>query len=139
LLNLVRSKTDQKGEGQIVALPFGSSLLTCPVRLLEAWIEATGLEDGPLFRRIDHHGILGRMTPQSFRLIVKRCCQSVGMPSEKYGAHSLRSGFCSTAAKTGKAEHQIMKQTRHKRSDSLQRYIQKVNMFENNAASGIGL
>ncbi|MGG5252148.1 hypothetical protein ACQYAD_01125 [Neobacillus sp. SM06] len=123
-----------------MALTYGSSPLTCPVRLLEDWIEAAGLEDGPLFRRIDRHGnILGRMTPQSARLIVKRCCESVGMPSEKYGAHSLRSGFCSTAAKAGKAEHQIMKQTRHKRSDSLQRYIQKVNLFDNNAASGIGL
>ncbi|PLT33643.1 hypothetical protein [Bacillus sp. V5-8f] len=38
-----------------------------------------------------------------------------------------------------KAEHQIMKQTRHKRSDSLQRYIKKSNLFDDNAASGIGL
>lgn len=140
LLNLVRSKTDQKGEGQVVALPYGSNPTTCPVRLLEDWIEAAGLSEGPLFRRMDRHGnILGRMTPQSVRLIVKGCCESVEMPSEKYGAHSLRSGFCSTAAKAGKAEHQIMKQTRHKRSDSLQRYIKKANLFDDNAASGIGL
>ena len=86
---------------------------------------------------MDRHGnILGRLTPQSVRLIVKSCCKKVGLNPNKYGAHSLRSGFCSTAAK---AEHQIMKQTRHKRFDSLQRYIKKASLFDDNVASGIGL
>lgn len=140
ILHLNRSKTDQNGEGQDVALPYGSNSLTCPVRSLEDWLAASGIAEGPLFRRIDRHAnILGRLTPQSVRLIVKKCCETVGMDSEKYGAHSLRSGFCSTAAKAGKAEHQIMKQTRHRRSDSLQRYIKKATLFDDNAASGIGL
>lgn len=140
ILHLNRSKTDQNGEGQDVALPYGSNPLTCPVRSLEDWLAGSGISEGPLFRRIDRHGnILERLTPQSVRLIVKKCCETVGMDSEKYGAHSLRSGFCSTAAKAGKAEHQIMKQTRHKRSDSLQRYIKKATLFDDNAASGIGL
>lgn len=140
VLNLIQSKTDQKGEGQVVALPYGSNPNTCPVRLLEAWLAASDISEGALFRRIDRHGnILGRLTPQSVRLIVKNCCEKVGLDPDKYGAHSLRSGFCSTAAKVGKAEHQIMKQTRHKRSDSLQRYIKKANLFDDNAASGIGL
>jgi len=140
ILHLNRSKTDQKGEGQDIALPYGSNPLTCPVRSLEDWLSVSGLLEGPLFRRIDRHGnILSGLTPQSVRLIVKNCCEKVGLDPERYGAHSLRSGFCSTAAKAGKAEHQIMKQTRHKRSDSLQRYIKKVSLFDDNAASGIGL
>jgi site-specific recombinase XerD len=140
ILHLNRSKTDQKGEGQDVALPYGSNPLTCPVRSLEDWLAASAISEGPLFRRIDRHGtIFGRLTPQSVRLVVRKSCETVGMDSKRYGAHSLRSGFCSTAAKAGKAEHQIMKQTRHKRSDSLQRYIKKANLFEDNAASGIGL
>lgn len=140
ILHLNRSKTDQKGEGQEIALPYGSNPLTCPVRSLEDWLNASGISEGPLFRRMDRHGnLLGRLTPQSVGLVVKKCCESVGIDSEQYGAHSLRSGFCSTAAKAGKAEHQIMKQTRHKRSDSLQRYIKKANLFDDNAASGIGL
>jgi site-specific recombinase XerD len=140
ILHLNRSKTDQKGEGQNVALPYGSNPLTCPVRSLEDWLTASGISKGPLFRRIDRHGnIMGGLTPQSVRLIVKSCCEKVGLDPERYGAHSLRSGFCSQAAKAGKAEHQIMKQTRHKRADSLQRYIKKANLFDDNAASGIGL
>jgi len=140
LLHLNRSKTDQKGEGQDVALPYGSNPLTCPVRSLEDWLAVSGISEGPVFRRMDRHGnIMGRLTPQSVRLIVKDCCEKLGLDPDRYGAHSLRSGFCSTAAKAGKAEHQIMKQTRHKRSDSLQRYIKKANLFDDNAASGIGL
>ncbi|WP_066066180.1 site-specific integrase [Neobacillus soli] len=140
ILHLNKSKTDQKGEGQEVALPYGSNPLTCPVRSLEDWLSVSGITEGKLFRRIDRHGnILGGLTPQSVRLIVKKCCEKAGLNPEKYGAHSLRSGFCSTAAKAGKAEHQIMKQTRHKRTDSLQRYIKKANLFDDNAAGGIGL
>ncbi|WP_147515376.1 site-specific integrase [Massilibacterium senegalense] len=59
------------------------------------------------------------------------------MDPTRYGAHGLHSEFCSTAAKAGKAEHQIMKQTRHKQSDSLQKYIKKENLFDDNATSGI--
>jgi site-specific recombinase XerD len=89
---------------------------------------------------MDRHGnIKGRLTPQSVRLIVKRCCEEVGLNPKKYGAHSLRSGFCSTAARAGKSEHQIMRQTRHKQSDSLKRYIKLGTLFEDNVASGIGL
>ena len=140
ILHLNKSKTDQKGEGQDIALPYGSNPLTCPVRSFEDWLTASGISEGPLFRRMDRHGnILGRLTPQSVRLIVKKCCEKIGLDPDKYGAHSLRSGFCSTAAQAGKAEHQIMKQSRHKRSDSLQRYIKKANLFDDNAASGIGL
>lgn len=140
ILHLNQSKTDQKGEGQEIALPYGSNPLTCPVRSLEDWLDASGISEGAIFRRIDRHGnIYGRLTSQSVRLIVRKSCEAIGMNAERYGAHSLRSGFCSTAAKAGKAEHQIMKQTRHKRSDSLQRYIRKANLFDDNAASGIGL
>ena len=140
ILNLYQSKTDQKGEGQQVALPFGSNPLTCPVRSFEDWVSAAGITEGPMFRRIDRHGnMMNRLTAQSVRLIVRKYCEEVGLDPNKYGAHSLRSGFCSQAARSGKAEHQIMRQTRHKRSDSLQRYIKQANLFDDNAASGIGL
>lgn len=140
VVELYRSKTDQREEGQQVALPFGSHPKTCPVRLLENWLSVSEITSGPIFRRIDRHGnMMNRLTAQSVGLIVKKHCEHVGLDPSRYGAHSLRSGFCSTAAKAGKTEHQIMQQTRHKRSDSLQRYIQKATLFGDNAASGIGL
>lgn len=140
LVLLRKSKTDQSGEGQEIALPYGSNPLTCPVRAMQDWLEASGISSGAIFRGIDRHGnIKERLTPQSVRLIVKRCCEKVGLAPDKYGAHSLRSGFCSTAARAGKTEHQIMRQTRHRKADSLQRYIKYGTLFEDNPASGIGL
>jgi integrase len=140
ILHLNRSKTDQRGEGQAVAIPYGSNPLTCPVRNLEDWLAVSGFSEGPLFRRVDRNGnILVGLTPQSVRLIEKDCFEKVGLDPDKYGSHSLRSGFGSSASKAGKPEHQIMKQTKHKRSDWLQRYIKKANMFDDNVAIGIGL
>jgi len=140
IIQIEKSKTDQQGEGQEVALPYGSNRLTCPVRSLKEWLSVSGITNGPIFRRMDRHGnIYDRLTDQSVRLIVQKHCKEVGLPFESFGAHSLRSGFCSSAAKAGKSEHQIMRQTRHKQSSSLQRYIKHGTIFEDNAASGIGL
>ncbi|WP_216830746.1 site-specific integrase [Alkalihalobacterium elongatum] len=140
IIHLTKSKTDQKGEGQDVALPYGSNSLTCLVRAFEDWVSASGITEGPLFRRMDRHGnVMGRLTPASVRMVVMNSCEEVGLDPKRYGAHSLRSGFCSQAAKAGKAEHQIMQQTRPKQSDPLQCYIKKASLFDNNAASGIGL
>jgi site-specific recombinase XerD len=108
IIYLNRSKTDQKGQGQDVALPYGSNPLTCPVRSFEDWITASGLMEGPLFRRIDRHGnIMGRLTPPTVRMVVKNSCETVGLDPKRYGAHSLRSGFCSQAARAGKAEYNV--------------------------------
>lgn len=140
VLTIEHSKTDQQGAGQVIALPYGSNRLTCPVRSMQSWLEESGITSGPVFRRMDRHGNLyERLTAQSVRLIVQKNCQKAGLSAASYGAHSLRSGFCSTAAKAGKSEHQIMRQTRHKQSSSLQRYIKHGTIFEDNAASGIGL
>lgn len=140
VLTIEHSKTDQQGAGQVIALPYGSNRSTCPVRSMKEWLEESKITNGPVFRRMDRHGNLyERMTAQSVRLIVQKNCQLAGLTATSYGAHSLRSGFCSTAAKAGKSEHQIMRQTRHKQSSSLQRYIKHGTIFEDNAASGIGL
>ena len=46
------SKTDQEGAGEVLALAPGVRVQTCPVRALQAWVEAAGLESGPLFRSV---------------------------------------------------------------------------------------
>jgi integrase len=46
-----RSKTDQEGEGRIVAMPFGSDPATCPVRSLRRWLDVAGIAEGAVFHR----------------------------------------------------------------------------------------
>jgi site-specific recombinase XerD len=50
LVTLHRSKTDQEGIGRKVAIPRGE--VACPVAALRAWLEAAGITEGPIFRRI---------------------------------------------------------------------------------------
>jgi integrase len=52
------SKTDQEGAGRKVGLPFGKNKSTCPVRALRAWLKASRVKHGPVFRRVDVRVIL---------------------------------------------------------------------------------
>jgi integrase len=45
-----RSKTDQAGEGQEIAIPRGTRLR--PVETLQAWLAAAGITEGPVFRPV---------------------------------------------------------------------------------------
>jgi site-specific recombinase XerD len=50
LVTLHRSKTDQEGLGRRVAIPRGE--IACPVAALRAWLDAAGITEGAIFRRI---------------------------------------------------------------------------------------
>ena len=52
-----RSKTDQEGQGHLVAIPAGESLK--PVAAVKAWLEAAGIDSGPLFRAVNKAGRVG--------------------------------------------------------------------------------
>jgi integrase len=49
-----RSKTDQEGKGQVIAILVGTRLK--PVDAVMAWLDAAAITEGPLFRAIDRHG-----------------------------------------------------------------------------------
>jgi len=133
-----RSKTDQEGAGQVIGIACGTAL--CPVRALRDWLSAGNITAGPIFRNIDRHGrILSRMTAQSVALVVKRYAEDAGLDPANYAGHSLRSGFCTQAAINGVPEHAIMKQTRHKSSQTLRKYLRDANLFRANASARVGL
>jgi integrase len=56
-----------------------------------------------------------------------------------FAGHSLRSGLATAAAKVGKSERSIMKQTGHRSVSVVRRYIRDAELFDDNAAAGIGL
>jgi len=55
-VTLRRSKMDQEGAGRKVGIPYGSNPETCPVRVLQSWIEQARITVGPVFRSINRHG-----------------------------------------------------------------------------------
>lgn len=139
-VTLRRSKTDQEGAGQKVGLPFGSDPSTCPVRSLGRWLAAAGQKEGRLFRSVNRHGqVGGSLTGHGLALIVKRAAKRAGLDADNYSGHSLRAGLATAAAKAGKQERIIMKQTRHRSVAVLRGYIRDAELFIDNAASGIGL
>ena len=145
LLHVARSKTDQEGVGRMVKIPPSESAQTCAVRALRRWIEEARLEspEAPLFQAITHRGKLsGRpMNPASINYILKRGLRVAGLDDAAYGAHSLRSGFCTQAhaggGSGGASDAEIMGQTGHRRRKSLDRYIRPG--FGGNAAAKLGL
>jgi integrase len=140
-VNLRRSKTDQEARGRKVAIPYGSDPVTCPVRAMKRWLEAAQITTGPVFRAV-HKG--NRMTTDPIcdagvLFIVKRSCTSIGLEVAKFGAHSLRAGFCTQSAIAGASERSIMKTTGHKSVAMVLRYVRDTDLFRDNAAMKLGL
>ena len=122
-----RSKTDQSGEGMVKAIPYFDNKLFCPVLNLKNWLELSGIKIGKIFNISD----------KNVSLIIKKYISLCGLDESKYGGHSLRSGFATSAAESGAEERNIMAMTGHKTAQMVRRYIQEANLFKNNALNKI--
>lgn len=140
-VHLRRSKSDQEGQGRTVGVPFGHHPNTCPVRAWRAWLGASGITDGPVFRPVTRHGFIGttRLTDQSVSHIVKRHAARAGLDPLKVAGHSLRAGLATAAAKAGVPERVIANTTGHRGTAMLRRYIRDGSLFTENAAAKVGL
>lgn len=141
VVTIWRSKTDQEGHGTTVGIPYGSNPATCPLRTLKAWLEASGITHGPLFRPIRKGGHLagGRITDQVVRLVIQRACEKAGLDPARFSAHSLRSGMVTQALRNGASDHAVMDQTRHRTPQMVRRYRREAELFRDNAAAKLGL
>jgi site-specific recombinase XerD len=141
VIDLRVSKTDQEGAGRKVGIPFGEFRDTCPVRALKTWLAAAEISHGPIFRRINRYGFVGRygLSADSVGKLVKQAAARAGIASDSLGAHSLRVGFVTQAAMNGVDERIIMQQTGHRDVATLRRYIRTGQIFRQNAASKLGI
>ncbi len=140
-VTLRRSKTDQDGQGRNVGIPYGSNPDTCPVRMVQTWIESACISDGPVFRSLNRHGRVqpDRLSPVDVARVVKKLAQRAGLDPAKYAGHSLRAGHATSAAASGASERSIMNQTGHKSVQMVRRYIREGNLFRENSAGKLGL
>ncbi|PAP74181.1 site-specific integrase [Rubrivirga marina] len=150
-LLIPKSKSDQEGAGQVVGVAYGDHAETCPVRAVRSYVAAASgaLADqgrpsplsGPVFRGVDRWGRLGRkaVTGRTVANVVKERAESAGLDPALYAGHSLRAGFATTAARAGKPDRAIQKQTRHKSAAMLAEYVREGRLFDDNASEGIGL
>jgi len=152
LIDMGRSKSDQEGNGAIIGVPFGSRLQTCPVRALRAWLEASGITVGPIFRGVSRHGHIGSagITGHGIALAIKQAVYRAALTdghdeaaalvlAATVGGHSLRAGFVTAADAAGAPISKIMEQARHARFETTRGYIREADAFRDNAASYLGL
>jgi len=134
-----RSKTDQEGQGYTKPIIKGVVPSTCPVEALKRWLEVSGIKEGSLFRCLGKGGHVKRdvLSGFSIGMIVKEYAERVGLDPELMGGHSLRSGFCTSAAMAGADAFRIMDVSGHKSVQTLRGYIRRADEFHNHAGSGL--
>lgn len=135
IVHLRRSKTDQEGAGRKIGIPFARGVV-CPVRALDAWLAASGITDGPVFRPVTRHGHLSptRLSGEAVAIIIKDRARAAGLDPSRFSGHSLRAGLATSAAAAGVAAWKIRQQTGHASDAMLTRYIRDGELFRDNAA-----
>ena len=133
VLTIRRSKTDQEGAGQIIGIPNGAKLR--PVEAVTEWLEASGIEEGAIFRPIGKGGRLqdSRLSDRSVANLVKHYAKASGLDVADFSGHSLRAGYITSAAENGVDEGRIMDQSRHTDIRTVRGYVRKTNLFKNHS------
>jgi site-specific recombinase XerD len=134
---IASSKTDQEGEGATIAIARGSD--ACPAKALRAWLEAAGIETGPIFRPINKAGdVRGqRLTDRSVANLIKAYAARAGLDEKLFAGHSLRAGSLTSAACKGASIFKMMDVSRHKSVDTLRGYVRDAELFKDHAGSGL--
>lgn len=141
ILTLRRSKTDQEGAGASKGIAYGENKYTCPVRALKAWLKDAGITHGPIFRPLDRWGNVetGQLSDRAVARVVQRTVAAAGLDPKDYSGHSLRAGLVTSAALAGASETEIMRQSGHKSSQMVQKYIRVADVFKENISGKVGL
>jgi integrase len=136
-VTLRRSKTDQEGHGDVIAVPRGT--IACPVAAFKAWLDAAAIATGPVFRPIakGERVSAARLTDRSIATIVKAHAARVGLDPATFAGHSLRSGFLTSAAARGASIFKMADQSRHKSMDTLRGYVRDAEIFKDHAGKGL--
>ena len=124
-----RSKTDQEGAGMRKVIPCLGGRLD-PVAALREWLEAAGINSGPLFRAVSRWGMVGRrrLDGRTVARVVKDAAEAAGLEPRQFAGHSLRSGFITSAALAGAAEWQIQEVSGHRSERVLRGYIRDAGL-----------
>jgi integrase len=148
-----RSKTDQHGQGQDIAV-WGNPAepLLCPLAALEAWlahrhqardrdgsVAENARGEKPLFCAVTKAGrptSVGLSDKAVVRL-VKGAAARAGLDPERYSGHSLRAGLATAAGDAGAALPDLMRQTRHKSTQVALAYLRPADLWRNNVTQGV--
>ena len=117
-------------------IPYGRGRI-CPVTLTLDWFARIRDQEGPLFRPVRKGGnIIDQiLSGEAVAKIVKQAARTLGLDPVNYSAHSLRSGFITSAIRAGAPSQFVRKQTGHASEATMARYVRLGNLFTENAVS----
>lgn len=87
----------------------------------------------------DRHGKGNPMAPDSISRVVKKRAQAAGLDPTRYSRHSLRARLVTAASEGGAHDRTMMDRTLHRSLATLNRYRRCSGLFDDNAASYLGL
>jgi len=152
-LLIARSKTDQHGAGQPVAVHANPAEPDCcPLAALEAWL--THRRTGPdldwtasptsragrkLFCAVSKAGRVTGMvlSDKAVVRLVKQAAADAGLDPEIFSGHSLRAGLATAAGDAGAGLAELMRQTRHKSTEVDLGYLRPADLWRNNVTEGM--
>jgi integrase len=78
------------------------------------------------------------LNKDSIGALIKRAAVRAGLRAETLSGHSLRSGHVTQCAMNDIPEVVIMRQTGHRSTETLRKYIRHGDIFRKNSAAGLG-
>lgn len=116
IYRLEHSKTQQAGV-TATSTP-DKPVLDRAALALQDWLEASGITEGAIFRRLWKQRVGPALSPAAVGEIVQRRARLAGLEGD-FGGHSLRSGFVTEASRQGVALPAIMQLTEHRSVSSV--------------------
>jgi len=153
LLTIRRTKTDPHGAGHRVAVcanPAEPGF--CPAAALDAWLihrrtaadldwtaTATLRAERPLFCAVSKTGrVTGDgLSDKAVARLIKQAATDAGLNSEKFSGHSLRRGLLTAGADNRAQLAELMRQSRHRSTQSVIGYLEPADLWRNNVTEGV--
>jgi integrase len=131
IVTIRRSKTDQEAKGVEIAVPYVANRSLCAVRSAKAWLEASALTAGPLFRSftLQRQMLETPIDGRDVANLVKKLTSKARLEGD-FSGHSLRAGFATSAAASKVSLDAIARTTRHKSLSVLMGYVRPAQAFD---------
>jgi site-specific recombinase XerD len=152
-LTVRRSKTDQQGKGQPVAVCANpGEPAFCPAAALDAWMAhrraapdldwtaaAAVRAERPLFCGLTKTARLTgtALSDKAVVRLVKAAARAAGLDPARYSGHSLRVGLATAAGDEGAGLADLMRQTRHQSTEVALGYLRPADLWRNNVTEKV--
>jgi len=134
-----------KTEPRTIGINFARTAEFCPVRTLQKWRSAAGIEKGPLFRAVPRSAEIATgeeadpITGKTVRNVIGDAAEAAGLDPNDVAGHSLRRGHITQGALNGAELDRLMKQAGHVDPRTTAGYVEDAKRMETNTSRDLGL